>query len=146
MPTTPTSIAAFEISHERGFRPFQDPLPRLPKAFDAWESVAQRLPKLLVSDQLHRTIAELPPFPIESIKDDRERELAMVLLSYLGHAYVWGGSQLATVLLSNLPVPWHQFAESLRRPPVPPSTRYTPPHFSLFTPSPHSHFATPPPT
>src|SRR5260370_12231951 len=102
MPTTPTSIAAFEISHERGFLPFQDPLPRLPKAFDGWESVAQRLPKLLVSDQLHRTIAELPPFPIESIKDDRERERAMVLLCYLLHAYALVGTYSPTILLSLL--------------------------------------------
>jgi indoleamine 2,3-dioxygenase len=118
MPTTPTSIAAFEISHERGFLPFQDPLTQLPRAFDAWESVAQRLPKLLVSDQLHRTIAELPPFPIEAIKDDRERERAMVLLSYLGHAYVWGGPRAETTLPARLAVPWHQIAHTLGRPPV----------------------------
>jgi len=118
MPTTPTSIAAFEISSERGFLPLQDPLKRLPKAFDAWESVALGLPKLLVSDQVHRTIAELPPFPIEAIKADRERERAMLLLSYLGHAYVWGGPRAETTLPARLAVPWHQIAESLGRPPV----------------------------
>src|SRR5260370_31904073 len=110
MPTTPTSIAAFEISHERGFLPFQDPLTRLPKAFDAWESVAQRLPKLLVSDQLHRTIADLPPFPIEAIKDDRERERAMDLFSYLGHAYVWGGPRAETTLPARLARRWQRAA------------------------------------
>jgi len=118
MPTTPTSIAAFEISSERGFLPLQDPLKRLPKAFEAWESVALGLPKLLVSDQVHRTIAELPPFPIEAIKADRERERAMLLLSYLGHAYVWGGPGAETTLPARLAVPWHQIAESLGRPPV----------------------------
>jgi len=118
MPTTPTSIAAFEISSERGFLPLQDPLKRLPKAFDAWESVALGLPKLLVSDRVHRTISELPPFPIEAIKDDRERERAMLLLSYLGHAYVWGGPRAETTLPARLALPWHQIAESLGRPPV----------------------------
>jgi len=78
-----TSIAAFEISHERGFLPLLDPLARLPKAFDAWETAALRLPKLLASDQVRRTIADLPPFPVEAISDCRERERAMVLLSYL---------------------------------------------------------------
>jgi indoleamine 2,3-dioxygenase len=118
MTNTQTSIAAFEISHERGFLPLQDPLKRLPKAFDAWENVAVLLPKLLVSDQLRRMIAELPPFPVEAISDSRQRERAMVLLSYLGHAYVWGGDQPATTLQGNLAVPWYYIAESLGRPPV----------------------------
>src|SRR5579864_4180454 len=118
MTNTQTSIAAFEISHERGFLPLQDPLKRLPKAFDAWENVAALLPKLLVSDQLRRMIAELPPFPVEAISDSRQRERAMVLLSYLGHAYVWGGDQPATTLPGNLAVPWYYIAESLGRPPV----------------------------
>ena len=113
-----TSIAAFEISHERGFLPVHDPLTRLPKAFDAWETVALRLPKLLASDQVRRTIADLPPFPVEAINDCRERERAMVLLSYLGHAYVWGGPRPELILPARLAVPWYQIAESLGRPPV----------------------------
>jgi indoleamine 2,3-dioxygenase len=113
-----TYIAAPELSRERGFLPLDDPLPRLPKAFDAWESVALGLPKLLVSDQVHRTIAELPQFPIEAISSFRERERAMVLLSYLGHAYVWGGARPELVLPSVLAVPWYQVAKSLGRPPV----------------------------
>jgi indoleamine 2,3-dioxygenase len=113
-----TSIAAFEISRERGFLPLQDPLNRLPKPFDAWESVALGLPKLLVSDQLHRTIRNLPPFPIEAITNSRERERAMLLLSYLGHAYVWGGSRPELILPARLATPWHQIAECLGRPPV----------------------------
>jgi indoleamine 2,3-dioxygenase len=113
-----TSIAAPELNHERGFLPVQDPLIQLPKEFDAWEALAQRLPKLLVSDQVQRRIVDLPRFPLEAINDHRERERAMLLLSYLGHAYVWGGPRPALVLPSRLAVPWHQVAESLGRPPV----------------------------
>src|SRR2546425_2995372 len=113
-----TSIAAFEISHERGFLPLLDPLARLPKAFDAWETAALRLPKLLASDQVRRTIVDLPPFPVEAISDCRERERAMVLLSYLGHAYVWGGPRPELILPARLAVPWYEIAESLGRPPV----------------------------
>ena len=113
-----TSIAAPELNHERGFLPVQDPLIQLPKEFDAWEALAQRLPKLLVSDQVQRRIVDLPRFPLEAINDHRERERAMLLLSYLGHAYVWGGPRPGLVLPSRLAVPWHQVAESLGRPPV----------------------------
>jgi indoleamine 2,3-dioxygenase len=113
-----TSIVAPELNYERGFLPAQDPLIQLPKEFDAWEALAQRLPKLLVSDQVRRRIVDLPRFPIEAINDYRERERAMLLLSYLGHAYVWGGLRPALVLPARLAVPWHQVAESLGRPPV----------------------------
>jgi indoleamine 2,3-dioxygenase len=130
-----TSIAAFEISHERGFLPLHDPLKRLPKAFDAWESVALGLPKLLVSDQLHSTITNLPPFPIEAINDSRERERAMLLLSYLGHAYVWGRSQPELILPARLAVPWYQIAQSLGRPPVLSYSSYALHNFFRFDPS-----------
>jgi indoleamine 2,3-dioxygenase len=130
-----TSIAAFEISHERGYLPLHDPLKRLPRDFDAWESVALGLPKLLVSDQLHRTIRNLPPFPIETIPDSRERERAMILLSYLGHAYVWGGSRPELILPARLAVPWYQIAQSLGRPPVLSYSSYALHNFFRFDPS-----------
>ncbi|HEY3740366.1 MAG TPA: hypothetical protein VGL53_11000, partial [Bryobacteraceae bacterium] len=91
---------------------------RLPQAFDAWENVALGLPKLLASDHSRRTIADLPPFPSDQITNDRERERAMTLLSYLGHAYVWRGGKPAETLPARIAVPWHAVAQSLGRPPV----------------------------
>jgi indoleamine 2,3-dioxygenase len=113
-----TLIAAPKVSRERGFLPQQDPLIRLPLGFDAWEDVAQRLPKLFVSDRLRETIANLPPFPTSAIASARERERAMVLLSYLGHSYVWGGATPALSLPARLAAPWYEVAQSLGRPPV----------------------------
>jgi indoleamine 2,3-dioxygenase len=112
------SFAETTISHDRGFLPLQDPLTLLPKVFNGWEEVAHQLPKLLVSNQIHRTIGDLPPFPLEEIHDSRELERAMVLLSYLGHAYVWGGPRPETVLPARLAVPWYDVAGKLGRPPV----------------------------
>src|SRR5580693_1448105 len=131
----PTSIAVPDLNHARGFLPLQDPLKRLPNAFDAWEELALRLPKLLASDQLRGTIADLPPFPFEAINDSRERERAMVLLSYLGHAYVWGQAQAALILPARLAVPWHQIAASLGRPPVLSYSSYALHNFFRFDPS-----------
>jgi indoleamine 2,3-dioxygenase len=113
-----TSIAAPRIDPERGFLPSQDPLRRLPGAFDAWESTAFGLPKLLASDHVRRSIAELPPFLLDLIANERELERAMTLLSYLGHAYVWRGERPAEVLPKNLAIPWHAVARKLGRPPV----------------------------
>jgi indoleamine 2,3-dioxygenase len=106
------------ISKEYGFLPDQEPLERLPRAFDAWENIAAALPKLLVSDYLREMLAELPPFSVELLASDREIERAMVLLSYLGHAYVWGEEEPAEHLPAVLAVPWHKVAVLLGRPPV----------------------------
>jgi indoleamine 2,3-dioxygenase len=113
-----SSVAARDIDRERGFLPSKDPLRQLPEVFDPWESFARSLPKQFASDHIRRSIQDLPPFPLGYLCSARERERAMVLLSYLGHAYVWGGPKPAAVLPRVLAVPWHAVAESLGRPPV----------------------------
>lgn len=113
-----SSTSELTLDAQRGFLPSHDPLTRLPQPFDAWEHVASGLPKLLASDHIRRTIEDLPPFPVDQIADARERERAMTLLSYLGHAYVWRGGKPAEILPHQIAVPWHAVAESLGRPPV----------------------------
>src|ERR1700723_934171 len=129
------SIPGFGVSRGRGFLPPQDPLRHLPKPFDAWEDMALQLPKLLASDQVRRTVAQLPVFPVEAIQERREWERAMVVLSYLGHAYIWGGSQPETVLPERLAVPWHRIASMLGRPPVLSYSSYALHNFFRFDPS-----------
>jgi indoleamine 2,3-dioxygenase len=131
----PTFIAAPKLDSKRGFLPLQDPLNRLPQAFDAWEDAATTLPKLFASDHTRSTLEALPPFPLDAISQDRERERAMVLLSYLGHAYVWGGPQPAEVLPQRLAVPWHTIASSLARPPVLSYSSYALHNFVRFDPA-----------
>jgi len=130
-----TSISAPELNPERGFLSLQDPLRHLPAAFDAWESVALSLPKLFASDRLRRAISELPPFPADAIATDAERERAMVVLSYLGHAYVWGGPIPANTLPERIAVPWHNIARSLGRPPVLSYSSYALHNFFRFDPA-----------
>jgi len=130
-----TSISVPELNDERGFLPLQDPLKRLPRAFDDWEELALRLPKLLVSDRVRGAIADLPPFPVTAINDSRERERAMLLLSYLGHAYVWGGPRPALILPAVLAAPWYHIAESLGRPPVLSYSSYALHNYFRFDPS-----------
>jgi indoleamine 2,3-dioxygenase len=130
-----TLIAAPRLDSERGFLPLQDPLTRLPQPYDEWENVALGLPKLFASDHLRRIIEDLPPFPIETIGDDRERERAMILLSYLGHAYVWGGDKPAQILPKRLAVPWHSVAGNLGRTPVLSYSSYALHNFFRFDPN-----------
>jgi indoleamine 2,3-dioxygenase len=130
-----SSVAARGIDRDRGFLPLQDPLQRLPSPFDPWESLARSLPKQFASDHLRRSIQELPPFPLSDLRTDRERERAMVLLSYLGHAYVWGGQKPASVLPRILAVPWYRVAESLGRPPVLSYSSYSLHNYYRFDPA-----------
>jgi indoleamine 2,3-dioxygenase len=130
-----TSISAPELSHERGFLPLQDPLNRLPRPFDAWEGAASTLPKLFASDHLRHTLENLPPFPIDALSLNRERERAMLLLSYLGHAYVWGGARPARILPARLAVPWHRVAQAVGRPPVLSYSSYALHNFYRFDPA-----------
>ncbi len=118
MQSTFVGPAEFGVSPTTGFLPEQDPLLRLPEPFDAWEDAASLLPKLLVGDSVREIICELSEFPVEKLETGRQIERAMVLLSYLGHAYVWCGDEPAQRLPANLAVPWHFTATCLGRPPV----------------------------
>ncbi|HZP83474.1 MAG TPA: hypothetical protein VFB21_17650 [Chthonomonadaceae bacterium] len=111
-------LETFDIHPTRGFLPAFDPLPRLPSAFDAWEEAAHDLPKLLVSDRIRAFIERLPAFDVTQLNGEREIRRAMLLLSYLGHAYVWGEAEPAERLPAVLAVPWHAVAQKLGRPPV----------------------------
>jgi indoleamine 2,3-dioxygenase len=110
--------AEFGVSPTTGFMPETDPLRRLPRSYDLWEDAAHLLPKLLVGDSIREIVCDLPPFPLDALKSGPEVERAMVLLSYLGHAYVWSGTEAADRIPAVLAVPWHAVAKRLGRPPV----------------------------
>lgn len=114
----PTRLAAFDIDTQRGFLPSTDPLDCLPPTFDAWEEAARNLPKLLVSGRVRAFMECLPRFDVSQLADEREYRRAMVILSFLGHAYVWGEKEPADRLPAVLAVPWHAVSEALGRPPV----------------------------
>ena len=116
--TAAADLARFEVDPERGFLPASDPLERLPAAFDAWEQLAAELPKLLGASAVRGAVAAMPELAAAALDGDRERRRAMVLLSYLGHAYVWGEPEPLAALPRQLAVPWAAVADALGRPPV----------------------------
>lgn len=102
----------------RGLLPQLDPLRRLPSEYAAWEDVATDLPKLLAAGRVRDRLGDLPMLDPSVLENVRERRRAMLLLSYFGHAYVWGEHPPATSLPASLAVPWATVAEALERPPV----------------------------
>ena len=111
-----TLTTDFDPCH--GFLPQNDPLKRLPDSFSRWEEVAQQLPKRLLSSQFRTQLEALPPFPVTKLSDQPQYERAMLILSFLAHAYVWGNKDIRHSLPSTLAHPWYQVAHTLGRPPV----------------------------
>lgn len=106
------------MEHPTCFLPNNDPLETLPAPFSFWEVTAKNLPKLLVASHLQKRLQELPFFPIDKLRTAAEYERAMQILSYLGHAYVWGQKNVPDAIPEVLAKPWYEVAKYLGRPPV----------------------------
>ncbi len=111
-------LSDFAVSATRGFLPEKDPLLCLPAAYSVWDEVAAQLPKLLVSTKTREYIDRMPLLDVAGLQSDAELERAMVVLSYLGHSYVWFGDSPAHKIPPSLAVPWAKVAERLGRPPI----------------------------
>ena len=98
-------LKAFDISPQWGFLPDDDPTSELPARFGTWEQLARQLPKLLLTGRVRGLIETLPPAPFEALEPDGELRRAMQILSYLGHAYVWGGDPPAQRIPESVAVP-----------------------------------------
>lgn len=114
----PSAPKLFSPDPARGFLPQKDPLEKLPAAYQAWEKAAYALPKLLTTTQVRSHLSQLPALSLNGLKTEPQRERAMMLLSYFGHAWVWGEAVASARLPANLAVPWHAIATQLGRPPV----------------------------
>jgi len=108
----------FQIDPERGFLPATDPVDHLPAYFAPWEELGQNLPKLLTASKLRAFVKALPLLDAGNLKSEPEKRRAMVLLSFIGHGYVWGEGETLRTIPVPLAVPWYQVAEQLGRPPV----------------------------
>jgi indoleamine 2,3-dioxygenase len=114
----PFSMSRFAVDATRGFLPVADPLTQLPPTFTAWEQLAAQIPALLAAGRFRQATNDLPLLDAASLTATAERERAMLLLGYFGHAYVFGEAPVATTIPPVIAVPWHQVAEQLGRPPV----------------------------
>ncbi|MEK7703010.1 MAG: hypothetical protein AAB317_03515 [Nitrospirota bacterium] len=103
---------------ERGFLPQHDPLLKLPDSLAPWDHLASELPKLLVGNCVRSAIDKMPPFDTTPLKTEAEWERAMLILSFLGQAYVWGSPEMVTQIPAVLAVPWHAVATKLQRHPI----------------------------
>ena len=111
----------------KGFLPKQFPLKEYSSinssSLTKLHEIASNLPKLLLTGRVPRTIGLLKKdeLSIEELlekKLDRDLRLAMVQLSFIAHAFIWGGSKPKEILPEVVAEPWVQVAKFLGRPPV----------------------------
>ena len=93
------------------------------KSLDRLADIADQLPKLLLTSKIQKNINSLKTNDLSvdlliKNKNIRELKLAMVQLSFISHAYIWGAKTPSKVLPEALAKPWTQVANILGRPPI----------------------------
>ena len=114
----PSDLKAFDLSRERGFLPDQDPARTLPAELAPWDELASDLPKLLAAGRVRAALRALPVLDPAGLSAEGALRRAMLVLSYFGHAFVWGGAEPEAVIPAPVAVPWCAVAARLGRPPV----------------------------
>jgi len=129
-----TLLEQFDITLERGFLPSVDPM----HTFATMQAVsdlthvegmkldrfAARIPEMMAAGTLRQEVDNLPcntsipAFDLSGLTTEAELKRAMMLLSFLGHAYLWGGSEPATNIPAAIAVPWEKISRQLGRPPI----------------------------
>ena len=117
-PLNTEELSGYQVDPARGFLPAQDPLEQLPAYFDTWERLAAELSVLLMTGRLRSALEQLAPLDTNRLEDERQLQRAMLLLCYLGNAYVWADDKPANLLPRGIAIPWVQIAEKLGRPPI----------------------------
>jgi indoleamine 2,3-dioxygenase len=110
----------------QSFLPSKDPLKKYinsSNSSDRLTDIANQLPKLLLTGTVQKKIKSLKPNDLSIdliIKKNniREIKLAMVQLSFISHAYIWGAQTPSEVLPEVLAKPWSKVANILGRPPI----------------------------
>jgi len=108
------------------FLPYKDPLKEYKTSstsLDRLADIADQLPKLLLTNNVQKNINFLDTNDLSvslliKNKNIRELKLAMVQLSFISHAYIWGAKTPSKILPEAIAKPWAQVANILGRPPI----------------------------
>ena len=101
----------------RGFIPEEICL-KLPDTFSDVEKLALELPKVLANEQIEARVLQLE---VEKNVEDLtvpQLERAMLVYSYIGHAFMWGKKNDLNVIPSQIAKTWHKISLKLERPPI----------------------------
>ena len=110
----------------KAFLPNKDPLKKYitqSRSLQKLEHIASELPKLLLTGKVQKTIDGLSKNalsikPLLKTNNIQEINLSMVHLSFIAHAYIWGGKKPSKLLPEVVAKPWVEVSNILGRPPI----------------------------
>ncbi len=91
---------------------------QLPEGFEDIELLAEELPKVLANEQITDRVAKLETEKDISRLSLSELERAMLLYSYIGHAYMWGKNKVENIIPIRISKTWYDISQKLDRPPI----------------------------
>ena len=91
---------------------------KLPSGFDDIEKLASDLSKVLANEQIVVRVDQLESDKDISKLNSSELERAMLLYSYIAHAYIWGKKEVENIIPAQLSLTWFAISEKLERPPI----------------------------
>ena len=82
------------------------------------EDCLGQISKLLATNTFKSDLSNLKIYTKFDLLSPSELERAMLLYSYLGHAYVWGEASTPSSIPENIAKPWVEISKLLKRPPI----------------------------
>ncbi len=107
-----------DVDPNNGFLLTPYPDVSLSSYFAPWDQAARYLPEWIEQGVVVEEVSRLPFKDPGRISTKGEMERAMLILSFLGNAYVHSASTASPVIPRNLSVPWRYVSTRLGRPPV----------------------------
>ena len=93
LPPVPT-LQDYGISPTYGFLPMELPLEVLPDPYyNQWEATARNLQALILSRRLRGVIEQMQVLSTSRLQHPAEWRRAYSVLSFMTHAYIWGGDK-----------------------------------------------------
>ena len=107
-------LSDYHISPLTGFLP-EKPIDVKPKLNKKWHELAMQLPKYLPTANIRAFIRRLPAYRPDDLTPAEQQ---MRMLSYLGHAYLWGETKPPKRLPRKFAQAWVSLAEKTGRPAI----------------------------
>lgn len=115
---TTSKLKEFQIDPIRGFLPSQNPISQLPASHRLWDEAVAQLPDWMEAEKQQEELNKMEQLSIEGLSTLAEQERAMLILSFLGHAYLVSNGEKPSFLPPQIGVPWFNIATKLGRRPA----------------------------
>lgn len=117
MVSTNYILSTYGISEEYGFLSEKITI-KLPVEYQEWENIAVDFQALINANALRDKLDKMRVIPEPIFRTKAEWERAMLLLSFFGHAYVFGWNDPVDELPASIAIPWVKVANKLGRKPI----------------------------